>query len=733
MNAPLSKTAISRRNFILSAAAAGGGLVLGFHVPAAIAATTQAQPWKEAVEGTEINAWLSINPDGTTTIRVPHTEMGQGGMTSVALMIAEELNVPWQSVHAVFADPNRHIRNNEEYKVMTTHGSQLVMLQHPHIMQAGASARELLKQAAAEAWGIDRSEVTAEQGVLSSAGNSAPYAEFASAAASVTLDEEPQIKSPSEWWLLGGEIARLDVPLKVNGSAAYALDTKLPNMVYAAVKSCPVPFGGLASYDADAIKDRPGIIAVIELKAVDGARGMPDMQNGVAVVADSWYRAKTALDLMPIEWDLGENGNVSYDDMRAKMAAVLEEEGNVTNEVGEDPRGIIEASDKVVTAEYERPFEAHVRMEPINATVSVTDERIDVWSPTQDQSAALRIAADQAGRSTDDVYVHTVFLGGGFGGGGGGNTAVTRQATEISKQLGRPVKVVWSREEDIIHGKHRPPSMARLTAALGDDGLPTAIHTRAAWVTMDGAGRVGPAGSSDYVIYNMPYIIPSRRHEAHTVAGHIPTATHRAPGANQNGFMVEVFVDEMAEAGGWDPLDWRLKMTEGLDDWQLVLTTLKDKSGYTTDLPRGEGMGVAAVACHGTIAACSAHVSVSRRGQLFIEEIHVVVDSGHVINTLAAREQLEGSVCYELSHALMGGLDIRNGQVQNTNFNSYNLLRINEMPEVHCHFALSGGTKWGGIGEPAGPPTPPAIANAIYAATGKRLRSTPFNKYDLRA
>lgn len=731
MTVPFGKTAVSRRNFILSVAAAGGGLMLGFNIPTAQAARTMPQPWKSEVDGTEINAWLTINPDGSTTIRVPHTEMGQGGMTAVALMVAEELNVPWESVRAVFADPNRHIRNDDEYKVMSTHGSQLVMLQHPHIMQAGASARERLKQAAAEAWGVDRSEVKAEQGVLSSGSNSAPYKDFAEAAASVTLDEEPEIKSPSEWWLLGGEIPRLDVPLKVNGSAAYAIDTRLPDMVYAAVKSCPVPFGKLVSYDADAIKDRPGVIAVVELKAVEGKRGTSDMQNGVAVVADNWYRAKTALDMMPIEWDFGENGSVSYDSMREKMLAALDEEGPVTNEIGDDPRPIIAASDKVVTSEFERPFEAHVRMEPINATVSVTDERIDVWSPTQDQSVALRLAADQAGRSTDDVYVHTVFLGGGFGGGGGGNTAVTRQATEISRQIGRPVKVIWSREEDMINDKHRPPTMARFTASIGEDGLPTAIHTRAAWITMDGVQRVGPAPSADYVIFNMPYIIPSRRHEAHTIAGHIPTATHRAPGANQNGLMTEVFVDEMAEAGGWDPLDWRLKMTEGLDDWQLVLTTLKEKSGYTTDLGRGEGMGVAAVACHGTIAAASARVSVSRRGQLFIEEIHVVVDSGHVINRLGAREQMEGAVCYELSHALMGGLDIRNGQVQNTNLNNYHLLRIHQMPEVHCHFALSGGSKWGGLGEPAGPPTPPAVANAIYRATGKRLRSTPFNKYDL--
>jgi isoquinoline 1-oxidoreductase beta subunit len=736
MTAPFKTPALSRRRFIVSAAAAGGGMMLGFHMPAALAdareGVVESKPWTTRTEGVEVNAWLTINPDGTTTIRIPHTEMGQGGMTSVALMVAEELNVPWESVRAVFADPNRHVRNGKEYTLMSTHGSQLVAQQHPHIMGAGASARERLKQAAAEAWGVERSTITAEQGRLSSGNHSGTYAEFAEAAAGVTLAEEPGLKPASEWWLLGKDIGRLDVPLKVTGAATFAMDVRLPDMAYAAVKSCPVPFGTLKSFDAEAIRGRPGIIDVIELRKVDGKRGTPDLQDAVAVVAESWYQARMALDLMPIEWDMGENGSVSYQDYLAQMKAALETDGDVTKEIGEDPRPAIAAAGETVTADYDRPYEAHMRMESINATVHVTPDRVDVWSPTQDQSVPVQLVADQLGRSTDDIYVHTIFLGGGFGGGGGGNSAVTRQAAELSRRIGRPVKVQWTREEDVTHGKHRPPSASRFTAVLGEDGLPTALHTRAAWVTMDGAGRVGPAGSADYVINNMPYVIPSRRHEAHTIKGHIPTATHRAPGANQNGFMTESFVDEMAIAGGWDPLDWRLKMTEGMDDWQLVLTTLKEKSGYRTDLPRGEGMGVAVVACHGTIAGASAHVSVSRRGQLFIEEIHIVLDSGHVINTLSAAEQAEGSVCYELSHAMAGGLDIRNGQVMNTNFDRYAVLRMHEMPQVHVHFAMTGGTKWGGLGEPAGPPTPPAVANAIFQATGVRIRSTPFNAHDLR-
>jgi isoquinoline 1-oxidoreductase beta subunit len=726
----MTKTLLSRRTFIRASAAVGGGLIIGFHLPDAEAARIEAKPWTAPPQGTEINAWLAIGSDGTVTIRVPHTEMGQGGLTSVAMLIAEELDVEWNKVQAVFADPNRHLRNNKEYKVMSTHGSQLVMLQHPHLMQAGASARERLKEAAAKAWGIDRSQVEAKQGVLKAGSRSAAYAEFAAAAAAVTLDKEPEIKrDPKTWWLLGKPTQRLDIPQKVNGSAQYSMDIRVPGMVYAAVKACPVPWGTLRRYDFDAVKGRPGVIAAVELKAVSGKRGQPDLQNAVAVVADTWYRAKTALDLMPIEWDFGDGASQSTASLYQEGRRLLDQKGIVTKDDAK-AQEIVGASAKVVTAEYQRPFETHARMEPINATVHVQADRVDVWSPTQDQSAAILLVADQLGRDPKNVYAHTMFLGGGFGGNGAGGTGVTRQAAEISRRVGRPVKVIWSREEDLAQDKQRPLSVARLTAAIGDNGLPQALVSRAVWFTQDGIDRLGPA-TADYAIANMPYKIPHRHHERHNGKTHIPSSTHRAPGANQHGFFTETFADEMALAGGWNPLDWRLEMTKGLADWQLVLQTLKEKSGYRTDLPKGEGMGVAIVQSHGTIAAACATVTVSRRGQLAVEKVVIVVDSGHVINPHAATEQCEGSVCWELSHAWLGGLELEQGRFTNTNFDTYNLLRINQMPQVETHFALSGGKKWGGMGEPAGPPVPPAVANAIFFATGKRIRSTPFRSHDL--
>ncbi len=718
---------LTRRTFLRCSVATGGGLLLGFHIPAVAApGKVLADPSLPPATGEEINAWLSIDPDGVVTIRVPHTEQGQGALTSVSTMVAEELDVPWQDVRAVFAKPNRHVNRGREYVTMSTSGSNLVRNRHPHIMQAGASARERLKEAAAQAWGVTRNEVTAHQGVLSAGRHRAGYGEFASAATAVTLDQEPTIKAYGDWWLLGTEVPRVDVAVKSNGSAKFSIDVDLEGMVYAAVRACPVPWGKLKGFDAAAVSNRPGIIAVIELKPAAGKDGINAMQSAVAVVADSYYRAKTALDLLPIDWDFGEYVDTSNDSLAAAAAALLDQPAKVVHAEGEDPLPLIArtAKDRVVTAEYDRPYEAHARMEPVNATVSVTAERVDVWTPSQDQSLALMLAADQAGVSTDKVHVHTLFIGGAFGGGGSGNTAVTRQATELSKQLGRPVKVIWSREEDIAQGKQRPVNWSRFSAALGTDGLPTAWFTRC-------IGEPNRPNNAERAISNMPYQVPSRRHERGFVDSHIPTASHRAPGNNQNGFMIEQFVDEVALAGDWDPLEWRLKMTAGMEPWQRVLLKLKEVAGFTTDLPRGEGMGIAVVKDHDTYCAVCAMVSVSRRGQLRVEKMVVVVNSGYIINPQNCREQVHGSVCWELSHALDGGLDLQNGRFVNTNFDRYGLLRIHDMPEVETHFALSKAGWWGGMGEPAGPPTPPAVANAIYFATGKRVRTTPILQHDL--
>ena len=723
-------TTLSRRTVIRSIAAAGGGMILGFHLPGALAAVSPPESWPPLHGGAEINAWLAIDRDGRVTIRVPHSEQGQGALTSVAMLVAEELDVAWDTVRTVFADMHRHVNGGQEYIVTTTHGSQLVRLQHKHIMQAGASARERLRAAAAAAWGIDRAEVVARQGVLSAAGHAAPYARFATAAAALVLEQEPAIRTPDQWWLLGRETRRVDVPAKTDGSAGYAIDTRLDGMVYAAVKCCPVPWGRLVGYDFERIRHRPGVISVVEFRAVPGKTGNSDLQDGVAVVADSWYRAKQALDELPIEWDPGAAGSASTGTQGATARALLDTPGKLSAESGQDATAIIGAAKRSIRADYHRPYETHARMEPINATVSVTDARVDVWSPTQNPATPLLLVADQLGRDTREVFAHTVFIGGAFGGNGGGATAVTRQAAVISQQLKRPAKVIWSREEDIAQDKQRPPVYLRLAAALDGRGLPEALSSRAVWFTRDGVERVAGA-TADVGISNLPYSIPNRRHERHSVATHIPSATHRAPGTNQNGFIIEQFADEMAIAGGWDPLEWRIELTKGQEPWQRVLHKLREVAGFRTDLPRGRGMGVAVLEDHDSFCAVCATVEVSRSGKLRVEKLVIVANSGYVINPLNAAEQLEGAAVWELSHALHGGLELEQGRFTNTNFDSYALLRMDEAPRIETHFAPSQAGWWGGMGEPAGPPTPPAVANAIFFATGKRIRSTPIMKQDL--
>lgn len=715
---------VSRRSFITSSLAVGGGLMIGFHVPGALASTVMGEPWKDPAGGAEINAWLTIDPEGIVTVRCPHTEMGQGGFTSVAMLVAEELDCPWENVRAVMADANRHETQGRVYVEMSTGGSNLVRNRHPHIMQAGASARERLKEAAAQAWGVDRSTVEAKQGVLTSGSNTGSYGEFASAAAGVTLAEEPAIKAYGDWWLLGTDVPRIDVAAKTNGSAVYPIDVRLPGMVYAAVKASPVPGGKLKSFDFEAIRNRPGVIAAVELKQAKDELANADLRSAIAVVADSFYRAKTALDLMPVEWDFAGNDTTNFSDMDAEAKRLMAEPASHVEEIRGDPRPILEAApaDKKVVGAYSRPYEGHATMMPPAAVASVTPERVDVWSFTQNVHHVLLVSADQAGRDPKDVFVHATFQGGGFG--NGNAVDVPRQAVEISKQIGKPVKVVWTREEDLRQTRSRPPVWAHFEADVGPEGLPTAFLMRA-------IGETKNPAYADRGLVNTPYNIENRRYERHAVYSNIPVGPNRAPGNNSNGFLIEQFVDEMALAGGWDPLEWRIKMTEGNEPWQRVLLKMKEVCGFTTDLPRGEGMGVAVVESHGSVVGACVTVAVSRRGSLEIDNVHIVSNSGYIINPLNCAEQINSCIAWELSHVMNGGFNLQNGQMQNVNFDNYSLMRFPDMPRVTIDHALSQDGWWGGMGETAGPPTPPALANAIFFATGKRIRSTPLIAHDL--
>jgi isoquinoline 1-oxidoreductase beta subunit len=722
---------ISRRNFLQVTTSAAGGLFIGLHLPTFV----EAGAHNSAVE---INAWLTIDPDNIVSIVTPQTEMGQGAFTAVPMMVAEELDIPWEKVRHVYADANRHVNNNNIYTTTSTGGSRTVASRHPYMMQAGASARERLRHAAAKIWNVSLDTVVAKQGELSSGSNKASYGEFAAEAAKITLEQEPEIKAYKDWWLLGKDVPRLDINLKTNGTATYPIDVAVPGMVHAAVQACPVPEGRLKSYDFSAVKDMPGVIAAIELKQVKDVPAFTDLRSAVAIVAESWYQAKNALAVMPIEWDYGRGASISTESQMAEAmqliskpgTLVLDKEGNIgarglDKGVNHDAvPGIIEASTRKVIGEvYHRPFESHATMMPPCAVADVRPERADIWTFTQDIARSLNEVADQLGRDTKNVFLHQTYLGGGFG--GGYNMDVHRQAAAISAEIGRPVKVIRSREEDIAQDSQRPPVWGTYQAALGDDGLPIALVTHF-------VGDEKMPVFSQRGVANMPYLVPNRRHEYSAVNNHIPIGYHRAPGANSNGFIVEQMVDELAQAGGWDPLEWRLKMTEGNEPWQRVLNAMKQKSGWSTDLGKGAGMGLAVVESHGTIAGCVATVEVSRRGQIYIDRLQYFINSGYVINPLGATEQAESSAIWEMSHAMFGGLVIRDGKIINTNFDSYQMMRMADTPPaIEVSLEMSEDQWWGGLGEPTGPPTPPAVANALFYATGTRVRSTPIAKAEL--
>jgi isoquinoline 1-oxidoreductase beta subunit len=731
----------TRRAFVFTTAAAGGGLLLGIHSPA-IAGIVNPKPWAgQGKDGAEFSQYLSIDPDGSVTFRIAACEMGQDALTSGTQILAEELPVSLAHVRAELVDANRHIVEDYAYgtasKVLIITASNHIKTMRVLYQQAGASARERLKLAAATAWGVNPSQVTAKDSVLSSGTQSGTFGEFATAAASVTLPEEPAIKTPDQFTVIGTSVSRMDNPLKVNGSAQFGIDTRIPGMVYAAIQASPVPGGSLTSYDFSAISDRPGVLHALELARNEpvynmdrpwagqldpaSGRGGNAISNAVVVVADTWYRAKTALELMPVQWEDGPGAGLDNEALYAERFGLI---GQGTEPRSEDgtPVQIIAASSNVVRADYLRPYVSHSPMEPMNATAAFSGSRLDVWVGTQSPVIDVDAAADQSGLDVADTYIHNTFMGGGFGRRGVTGAQTTRQAVEIAKQIGLPVKLLWSREEDTMQNFQRSMGAARLTAAIDAYGLPEAVITQIA-----GERYYARRGLS------IGYDIPNQRTETHVIdTAHIPITYLRAVGSGLYKYMTEQFADEMALAGGWDPLEWRLEMTKGKEDLQLVLNTLKSESGYTMDLPRGEGMGVAAAGSYGGGAAgYVSTVSVSRRGQLRIDKVVGVVSTGNLLSPRGATDQVESCIIYELSHVLRGGLEIRNGRVVSNNFDTYHLMQQADMPEIEVHFALTGGDHWGGMGEPPMPPIGPSVANAVYAATGKRVRSTPISNHDL--
>jgi isoquinoline 1-oxidoreductase beta subunit len=716
---------VNRREFLKVSAAAGGGLMLEFCFPFVAQAAKATHATKDAV-ATEVNAWVVIHPDDRVVVRIARSEMGQGTFTALAQLVAEELDCDWGKVSAEFASPNEHIRRNRIWGSMSTGGSQGVRSSQDYVRKAGASARIMLLEAAALRWQVPVAECTVERGVIShvSSKRKLSYGQVAMDAAKLQPPKDVSLRDAKDWKIAGQPLHRLDIPDKVRGKPVFGTDVALPGMLHAAIAQCPVFGGKVKSLDASAAEKMRGVKKVVREPGY------------VAVIADSWWRAQQAVKKLRIEWDNGEYGKASDETIAAMLRAGLDAKDLPQPRKTGDVAAAFAAAAKVIEAEYQSPYLNHATMEPQTCTAWFKpDGFLEVWTSTQDGEASLRAAAEVAGLPPEKVEVHKMMLGGGFGRRGGAQDFV-RQGVAIARTMPDvPVKLMWSREEDMQHGFYRPASLVRMKAALDKDGKLLALHSRIACpsilaVLMPGALKNGIDFSAVRSFSDLPYQIPNQQVDYALRNGHVPVGYWRAPG-QQNGFYRECFIDELAHAAGQDPLDYRLALLAANDKNRLVLEAAAQAAAWRNPLPSGIHRGLAVVEGFGSYAAIVAEVSVNAKGELKVLRIVLAIDSGYVVNPDTCRAQAESNVAFGLSSMLYQQNTVKEGRIVESNFHDFPLLGMGEMPKVEMVFANTGGF-WGGHGEPGILPLVPAVCNAIFAATGKRVRSLPLSQQDLR-
>jgi isoquinoline 1-oxidoreductase beta subunit len=710
---------LDRRSFLVAGSAAAGGLTLGFAIPFAETAG--------AVGGSpEITCWIAIAPDETVTIQVARSEMGQGAMTGLAMLVAEELECDWSKVRTEFVSPTLNLLQNRLWGDTSTGASRSIASSQDYLRRAGATAREMLIAAAAARWRVPASQCAAAKGrvVHRTSGRALSFGALASAAATMKPPAEVALKPPSAWKLAGTPQQRLDVPEKVSGEPIYAIDVRLPNMLYAAIRHCPVFGGALQSVDENAIAEMPGV------------RGVVRMPDAVAVVADSWWRAKRAADTLSVTWDDCGNGEVSTESIAAfvRTGLVADEDVQIGRADGDAAAALANAAMRI-EADYEVPFLAHATMEPQTCTAYVRGDTVEIWVPTQDPATALATASIAAEVPHANVTIHRTMLGGGFGRRAPIQEYV-RQVIAIAKQFDAPVKLIWSREQDIAHDRFRPFGMARLAAGLDAQGLPLACTIRLAGPSfvaslLPGFGtnivdRTFVSGLTE----EMPYAIPNYRVDYVVRPTPVPLGVWRAINYTQNAFYKECFIDEMAHAAGMDPYLYRRKLLTNSPRNLAVLDAAARKAGWHSPPPDGVFRGIAVNEACGSYCAQVVEVSV-KNGDVRVHRVVAAIDPGHVVNPLSVEMQVQGAIVYALTAALYGEITIKDGAAEQTNFDTYEMLRLADAPKVETVIVPSGGF-WGGVGEPPVPPLAPALCNAIFAATGKRVRSLPLKNHDLR-
>jgi isoquinoline 1-oxidoreductase subunit beta len=675
-------------------------------------------------DGSEVNAWVVVNPDDTVVIRYARSEMGQGSMTSAAQLVAEELDCDWRKVRVEYADTNQHVRMKRRWGDMASVGSRTIRNSQEYLRKGGAAAKEMLLTAAAQQWNVPAAECTAANGVVTHGASKrrVSYGKLANAAARLEAPKEPKLKDPKDWKIVGKSMRRVDIPPSVNGTQKYGIDTQLPGMVYAAVAQSPVFGGKVKSFDAAKLQNRRGIQKVLTID--DGA--------AIAVVADNWWRAKEALKDVHVEWDVGQNGNVSSASiMQFLKAGITQAEAAVLPNRKGDVDTAFSGASKVLEAEYYTPYLNHAPMEPMGATVMIKDGRVDCWASTQSGEGTLASVAAALKVAPETVYFHKTQAGGGFGRRGGSND-FGRQSALVAKELpnGTPVKVLWTREEDMQHDFYRPAALYKVKAGIGADGMPVGWYTRIASGSLSAQLlnlplKDGIDGSATEGFAHFPYDIPNQRHEYIQRRTHVPIGFWRTVGWSQTPFARECFIDELAHAAGKDPYEYRRMMLKNEQRPLAVMTAAAKAAGWGKPLPKGVFRGIATTEPYGSYTAAVIEASVDAKGGIKVHRVVQAIDCGHVVNPDNIEAQIQGSTVWALTAALWGEITLRDGRVEQGNFDTYRLMRMREMPKVETVLAPTGGF-WGGVGEPGQAPVIPALANAIFAATGKRVRSLPL-------
>jgi isoquinoline 1-oxidoreductase beta subunit len=716
---------IHRRSFIIGAAAVGGGLALGLDIPLGRSVV-------RAQDGSpEVTAWVVIRPDDTVVIRIARSEMGQGTLTGLAQMVAEELECDWSKVKTEYPTPGQSVKRKRVWGDFSTGGSRGIRDSHQYVRQGGATARTMLIQAAAETWNVPASECSAANSVITHrpSGRTTTYGKVAEAAAKLTPPANVPLKDPKDWKLIGKSVKRLDTLDKLTGAQVYGFDLKLPGMLNAAIKDCPVFGGKVKSFEAATVKGMPGVRHVV-----------PVGESAVAVVADTWWEAKTALDALPIVWDEGPNAKVSSATIAEMLKAGLDaDQAFVANQNG-DVRAAIAGAAKKVEAVYAYPFQNHAPMEPMNATARYTADRCEVWVPTQNGEAAFAATLAASGLPADKCEVYKIHLGGGFGRRGAFHDYVT-QAVLIAKQMpGTPVKLLWTREEDMLHGRYHPVMQSKLVGAFDASNNLTGLHMRLSGQSIltvvrpealqDGKDPLVFQGLNPSGDFGIGYSVPNLLIDHAMRNTHVPPGFWRGVNINQNAMFLECFMDELAHAVGQDPLEFRRKLMSKHPKHLAVLNAVADRAGWGKPAPRGVYRGLAQMMSFGSYVAACAEISVSGGNKVKIHRIVAATDCGHAVNPAQIERQVAGSFVYGLSGLFMQECTVKDGHIEQTNFNSYDSMRIAQMPKVESIVMPSGGF-WGGVGEPTICVAAPAVLNAFFAATGRRIRTAPLKHHGI--